>query len=78
MSFSNEFMSSEDATHARRRNTATSVKMVAKVKKHVKPTQDIRGSTRQIASIVGISLKAAHTILKQDLKMKKIDGFPIY
>jgi hypothetical protein len=46
--------------------------MVAKVKKHVKPTRDIRGSTRHIASIVDISLEAAHTILKYDLKMRKI------
>lgn len=63
-------ISTEDALHARRTKTATSVKMVAQVKEIV--NTDARYTTRQIASIVGISLGAAHTILKRDLKMRKI------
>ena len=62
--------SSEDAPHDRRPKRATSAKMVARVKEIV--ATDARYTTRQIASMVGISLGAAHTILKRDLKMRKI------
>jgi hypothetical protein len=44
--------------------------MVAKVKEI--ELIDTRYTTRQIASIFGISLGAAHTILQLDLKMRKI------
>ena len=63
-------VSTEDASHCRRPKTATSAKMVAKVKRIV--TSDARYTTRQIASMVGISLGAAHAILKHNLKMRKI------
>ena len=63
-------VSTEDASHCRRPKTATSAKMVAKVKQIV--TSDARYTTRQIASMVGISFGAAHAILKHNLKMRKI------
>ena len=62
----------EDASHARRPKTATSQKMVEKVT-NLNAT-DARFSTRHIAKCVGISVGAAHTILRRDLKMRKISA----
>ena len=60
----------EDAHHARRPKTATSPKIVEKVTNLV--ATDARFTTRHIAKCVGISVGAAHTILRRDLKMKRI------
>lgn len=60
----------EDVPHARRPRSATGPKMVAKVKKMV--ANDARFSVKHIARCVGISTGAVHTILKRDLKMKRI------
>ena len=60
----------EDAPHARRPKTATSQKIVVKVMDLV--ATDARFTTRHIAKCVGISVGAAHTILRRDLKMRSI------
>jgi hypothetical protein len=60
----------EDSTKIRLPKTATSVKMVAKVKVII--NTDARYTTRQMASVVGTSLGATLTILKRDLKMRNI------
>ena len=60
----------EDAPYARRPKTATSQKIVEKVTNLV--ATDARFTTRHIAKCVGISEGAAHTILRRDLKMKRI------
>ena len=60
----------EDAPHARRPKTATSQKIVEKVTNLV--ATDARSTTRHIAKCVGISVGAAHTILRRDLKMRRI------
>ena len=58
--------------HARRRKTATSQKIVEKVTNLV--ATDARFTTRHIAKYVGISVGAAHTILRLDLKMRRISA----
>ena len=62
----------EDAPHARRPKTATSQKIVEKVMNLV--ATDARFTTRDIAKCVGISVGAAHTILRRDLKMRRISA----
>ena len=62
----------EDAPHARRPKTATSQKIVEKVTNLV--ATDARFTTRHIAKCVGISVGAAHTILRRDLKMRRISA----
>ena len=62
----------KDAPHARRPKTATSQKIVEKVKKLV--ATDARFTTRHIAKCVGISVGAANTILRRDLKMRRISA----
>ena len=68
------FICHKDAPHARRPKTATSQKMVEKVKNLV--ATDARFTTRHIAKCVGtsISVGAAHTILRRDLKMRRISA----
>ena len=56
----------EDAPHARRPKTATSQKIVEKITNFV--AADARFTTRHIAKCVGISVGAARTILRRDLK----------
>lgn len=53
------------------------VKVIARVKEIV--ASDTRYTARQIASMIGISLGVAHTILKHNLKIRKVCtmGFPI-
>ena len=63
-------VSTEDAPHDRRPKTATYAKMVARVKEII--ATDTRYTARQKASMAGLSLGAAHTILKRNLKMRKI------
>ena len=60
--------SEEDALHARRPKTATSQNIDEKVTNLV--ATDARFTTRHIAKCVGISVGAAHTILRRDLKMR--------
>jgi hypothetical protein len=60
--FQRGFDSVKDAPHARSPKTATSPKMVNKVKDSI--ATDARFSTRYIAKCIGISVEAAHTILK--------------
>ena len=62
----------EDAPHARRPKTATSQKIVEKVTNSV--ATDARFTTRYIAKCVGISVGAAHTILRRGLKMRRISA----
>ena len=62
----------KDAPHARRPKSATSPKMVEKVKQMV--SKDARFTTRHIAQSVGISVGAAHTILRRNLKMRRISA----
>ena len=62
----------EDAPHSRRPKTATSQKIVEKVTNLV--ATDARFTTRHIAKCVGISVGAAHTILRRDLKMRRISA----
>ena len=62
----------KDAPHARRPKTATSPKLVEKVKDLI--ATDARFTTRYIAKCVGISVGAAHTILRRDLKMRRISA----
>ena len=59
----------EDAPHARRPKTATSQKVVEKVTNLV-----ARFTIRHIAKCVGISVGAVHTILRRDLKMRRISA----
>ena len=59
----------EDAPHARRPKTATLQKIVEKVTNLV--ATNARFTTRHIAKCIGISVGAAHTILKRDLKNEK-------
>ena len=54
----------EDAPHARRTKTATSQKIVEKV---------TRFTTRHIAKCVGISVGAAHTILRREKDKCQMD-----
>ena len=61
----------KDAPHARRPKTA-SQKIVEKVKNMV--ATDARFTLRHIAKCVGISVGAAHTILRRDLKMRRISA----
>ena len=58
--------------HACRPKTATSQKIVEKVKNLV--ATNARFITRHIAKCVGISVGAAHTILRHDLKMRRISA----
>ena len=62
----------EDAHHACYPKTATSQKIVEKVTNLV--ATDARFTTRHIAKCVGISVGAAHTILRRDLKMRRISA----
>jgi hypothetical protein len=54
----------KDAPHARRPKTATSPKMVEKVKNLI--YTDVRFTARYIAKCVGISVGAAHKIRRRD------------
>ena len=58
--------------HARHPKTATSQKIVEKVTNLV--ATYARFTTRHIAKCVGISVGAAHTILRHDLKMRRISA----
>jgi hypothetical protein len=60
-------ISVKEAPHARCPKTATSPNMVKKVKDLI--ATDARFTTRYIAKCVGISVRAAHTILRNDFKM---------
>ena len=62
----------EDAPYARRPKTATSQKIVEKVTNLVATNAKL--PTRHTAKCVGVSVGAAHTILRHDLKMKKISA----
>jgi histone-lysine N-methyltransferase SETMAR len=62
----------KDAPHARRPKTTTSPKMVEKV--NVLIVSDGRFTTRYIALGVDISVGAADTILRDDLKMRRISA----
>ena len=62
----------EDAPHAHRPKTATSQKIVEKVTNLV--ATDARFTTGHIAKCVGISVGAAHTVLRRDLKMRRISA----
>ena len=62
----------EDAPHARRPKTATSQKIVEKVTNLV--ASDAIFTIRYIAKCVSISVAAAHTILRRDLKMRRISA----
>ena len=62
----------KDAPHARCPKTATSQKIVEKVKNLV--ATYARFTTRHIAKCVSISVGAAHTILRRDLKMRRISA----
>ena len=70
--FKSDVDSVEDAPHARRPKTATLQKIVEKVMDLV--ATDARFTTRHIAKCVGISVGAAHTILRRDLKMRRISA----
>ena len=61
-----------DAPNARCPNPATLQNIVEKVMNLV--AIDARFTTRHIAKCVGISVGAAHTILRRDLKMRKISA----
>ena len=56
----------EDAPHARRPKTVEKVKNLV--------ATDARLTTRHIAKCVGISVGAVHTILRHDLKMRRISA----
>ena len=62
----------EDAPRARSPKTATSQKVVEKVTSLV--ATDARFTAKHIAECVGISAGAAHTILRRDLKMRRISA----
>ena len=64
--------SAEDAPNARCPNPATLQNIVEKVTNLV--AIDARFTTRHIAKCVSISVGAAHTILRRDLKMRKISA----
>ena len=68
--FKCRLISTEDALCPHQPRILTSFKMVAKVKEIV--DVDARYATIQTASIVGIYLRAAHTILTSDFKIRKI------
>ena len=67
--FKSDVDSVEDAPHARRPKTAISQKIVEKVTNLV--ATDARFTSKHIAKCVGISVGAAHTILRRNLKMRK-------
>jgi hypothetical protein len=58
----------KDASHAPRPKTATSQKMVEKVKDLI--ATDARFTTTYLAKCVGISVGAPHTILRRNLKIR--------
>ena len=62
----------EDVPHAHRLKTATLQKIVEEVTNLV--ATDTRFTTRHIAKCVRISVGAAHTILRRDLKMRRISA----
>ena len=62
--------SCENQPRQSRPRTSRSVDMIDRVEKSV--LEDRRKSVQQIASGVGISLGSAHTILHDDLKMRKV------
>ena len=62
----------EDAPHARRPKTVTSQKIVEKLTNLV--ATDAIFTIRHIAKCVGISVAAAHTILRRNLKMRRISA----
>ena len=62
----------EDAPHACCPKTATSQKIVEKVTNLV--ATDARFTTRHLAKCIGISVGAAHTILRRDLKIRRISA----
>ena len=62
----------EDAPHAPRPKNGILQKIVEKVTNLV--AADARFTTGHIAKCVGTSIGAAHTILRRDLKMKKISA----
>ena len=62
----------EDAPHARRPKTPISQKIIEKVT--ILIATDARFTTRHIAKCVGISVGSAHTILRRDLKMRRISA----
>ena len=62
----------EDAPHASHLTIATSQNIVEKVTNLV--ATDARFTTRHIAKCIGISVEAAHTILRRDLKMRRINS----
>jgi hypothetical protein len=64
----------KDAPHACRPKTAASQKMVEKGKDLI--ATDARFTNRYIAKCVGISVRAAHTILRYDLKMRSARWIP--
>ena len=70
--FISDVDSVEDVPHARRPKAATSQKKVEKVTNLV--ATDARFTTRHIAKCVNISVGAAHTILRRDLKMRGISA----
>ena len=70
--FKSGLNSVEDAPHARRPKTATSRQTVEKVTNLI--ATDARFTTRHIAKCIGISVEAAHTILRRDLKIERISA----
>jgi hypothetical protein len=64
----------KDAPYARRPKTATSPKMVEKVKDLIATNARFTTTCRYIAKCVGISVGASHTILRRDLKMSRISA----
>ncbi|XP_045167528.2 protein GVQW3-like [Mercenaria mercenaria] len=62
----------KDAPRASRPKTATSPKIVEKVKDLI--ATDARFTTRHIAKFVGISVGSARTILRHDLQMRRISA----
>ena len=62
----------EDAPHARHPKTTTSQKIVERVTNLV--ATDARFTARHIAKCIGISVEAAHTILRCDLQMRRISA----
>ena len=62
----------EDTPHARRPKTATSQKIIEKVTNFI--ATDARFTTRHLAKCTGISVGASHTILRRDLKMRRISA----
>jgi histone-lysine N-methyltransferase SETMAR len=62
----------KDAPHAHRPKIAFSLKLVGEFKDLI--ATDARFTTRYIAQCVGISIGAAHTIVRRDLKVRKISA----